>query len=394
MKYKNTAHLFFYVVRRPKDFFKGVKQILHQYDNVVLKDVIIGDEFYNIVDNAEYAKVLLYNATSELKILRRAIHYRKVFSAFEQFVDYYISNNTNISKYFFYTADEGVWGEFITELRSKFEKKYSVEIVIINIQHGFFTLERPSVVFVRRIVNFIFRSFFSYSILGKGFGGSKLDNYLVYGKLEKQFLEAISPESNIIISPSICKYELIEEIYKLQCTEIIKPNAEIKKNVLFAAQLNDINPDCLYPEEEITKRIAPLFKALNQKGYKIYYRLHPAIPDKERYINLLDKYGIKNIVIFANSESLSYYLARVGTVIALQSTTLYDGYVVGRMPIIIRGLTKKFDFTTPHEIINLSKNIEVEINDAFDKIDLYYKERIDLTIEREVRTYFNKLINE
>lgn len=163
---------------------------------------------------------------------------------------------------------------------------------------------------------------------------------------------------------------------------------------MFAAQLNEINPDCFYNEEEITEKIAPLFNMLHEKGYIIYYRLHPAIPDKERYLALLKKYGIDKYIIFANDNKLSDYLVKVSAVMALQSTTLYDGYVVGRMPIIVRGLNNIFDFTTPHETIDLTGVLEDEVNNAFKNIDNYYKEDIHLGIEPEVENYFKTIIKD
>lgn len=393
MENNNSLHLFFYVVKRPKDFFTGVKKKINQYENIIAKDIILDDKFYDIVNDAEYAKVLLYNAVSELKILRRAINYRKVFNELERLACNAIDENKASNKLFFYLADEGVWGEFIKVLKQRITKKYNVDITIINIQHGFFTLEDVIALRVRLIVNKIFKFFYTYPILGYGFGGSKLDTYFVYGKLEKDFVSTHAPQSKVIISPMICKGELIDEVYELQQANS-KNDEEIKKCILFAAQLNEINPDCFYNEEEITEKIAPLFNKLHEKGYIIYYRLHPAIPDKERYIALLEKYGINKNVIIANENRLSDYLVKVGAVMALQSTTLYDGYVVGRMPIIVRGLNKVCDFTTPHETIDLSNAIDNEIDTAFSKLDKYYQKNIHLGIEPEVENYFKTIIKD
>jgi hypothetical protein len=393
MAKNESLHLFFYVVKRPKDFFTGVKKIINQYENIIAKDIILDDKFYDIVDEAEYAKVLLYSAASELKIIRRAINYRKVFNELERLVCNEIDKNKACNKLFFYLADEGVWGEFIKVLKQRITKKYSVNITIINIQHGFFTLEDGPALRVRLIVNKIFKFFYTYPILGYGFGGSKLDTYFVYGKLEKDFVSKHAPQSRVIVSPMICKGELIDEVYELQ-QSYSNSDEEIKKSILFAAQLNEINPDCFYNEEEITEKLAPLFSKLHEKGYVIYYRLHPAIPDKERYVALLKKYGIDKYIIFANDNKLSDYLVKVSAVMALQSTTLYDGYVVGRMPIIVRGLNKIFDFTTPHETIDLTCILDEEIDNAFKNIDNYYKGDIHLSIEPEVESYFKTIIKD
>lgn len=393
MARNESLHLFFHVVKRPKDFFTGIKKNLNQYENIIAKDIILDDKFYDIVDEAEYAKVLLYSAASELKILRRAINYRKVFKELERLVCNTIEENKTSTKLFFYLADEGVWGEFIKVLRHRITEKYNVNITIINIQHGFFTLEDGPALRVRHIVNKIFKFFYTYPILGYGFGGSKLDTYFVYGKLEKDFVRKHAPQSKVIVSPMICKGELMDEVYELQQLHS-KSDEEIRNSILFAAQLNEINPDCFYNEEEITEKIAPLFSKLHEKGYIVYYRLHPAIPDKERYIALLQKYGIDKYIIFANDSKLSDYLVKVSAVMALQSTTLYDGYVVGRMPIIVRGLNKIFDFTTPHETIDLTGVLDEEIDNAFKNIDNYYKGDIHLGIEPEVENYFKTIIKD
>ncbi len=385
-----SQHIFFHVVKRPKDFFKGFRKLLSDH-NAQYTDVILEDKYYEIVDNAEYAKVFLYTAASELKIIRRAINYRKVFLQFENRASEIINGNPANTIYYFYLADEGVWGEFIKKMRAKLEKKYSIKILIINIQHGFFTFEDIKLSLLRKLVNKLFDSLLGFPILGFGFGGGKLDTYFVYGSLEKRYLEKRTPNSRIIVSPSVCKYELIEEVRSYQKKQT-KLKFDKRKSILFAAQLNEINPDCFYDEEEITQKIAPLFFSLYHKGYKVYYRLHPAIPDKERYINLLSKYEILDKISLANEYPLSYYLSQVGSVMALQSTTLYDGFVVGRMPIIVKGLNKEFEFTTKHETINLFDNIDTEIDKAFDCIDDYFKEQLSFDFEKDVQEYFKKIV--
>ena len=388
-----SLHLFFYLVKRPKDFFTGVKKILNQHENIIAKDIVLGDKYYDFVDNAEYAKVLFFNTASELKILRRAINYGKVFNELEKLVFNAVKENKGSNKLYFYLADEGVWGEFIKVLKQQITNKFSVSITIINIQHGFFMLEESSALGVRKIINKISKIFYRYPILGLGFGGSKLDTYFVYGELEKDFVRKISPQSKVIVSPMICKGELLDEVYELQRSNS-KIDEKIRKSILFAATFNEIDPLCLYNEEEISEKLAPLFRKIYEKGYVIYYRLHPAIPDKDRYLALIQKYGIDKFIIIANDNKLSEYLVKVGTVMALQSTTLYDGYIVGRMPIIVRGLNKIYDFTTPHETINLTSVLDVEIDNAFKKLDNYYKSDVCLNIELEVENYFNIILND
>ncbi|HLO44678.1 MAG TPA: hypothetical protein VK175_10125 [Leadbetterella sp.] len=390
MERNESLHLFFHLVKRPKDFFTGVKKKLDQYENIIAKDIILDDKYYDIIDEAEYAKVFLYSAASELKILRRAINYRKVFRELERLIWNVIDENKFSNKVYFYLADEGVWGEFIKVLKHRITEKCNVNITIINIQHGFFMLRDGPALKVRHLVNKIFKFFNTYPILGYGFGGSKLDTYFVYGKLEKEFVSKHAPQSKVIVSPMICKGELIDEVYELQQSRS-KSDEEIRNGILFAAQLNEINPDCSYSEEELTQKIAPLFKLLKEKGYHVYYRLHPAIPDKDRYIKLLKKYGILENVILANEKKLSEYLVLVGSVMAIQSTTLYDGFVVGRMPVVIRGLSKHFEFTTAHESIDLKKPLDMEVWNAFKNIDRYYRDVVTFELEPEVKFFFNNI---
>ena len=392
MKIERFSHHFFlHIVRRPKDFFKGVKVILENYPNIITKDFILDESLSKIIDEAEYAKIIFFSAASEIKILRRIKKYKKVFDDFVSQVSNHIEKNQINGKVYIYLADEGVWGEFIKVLKKIIERRYSVSVEIVNIQHGFFTLKKISLPLARKLFNLVLKTIIGYPVLGYGFGGSHLNNYIVYGVKEKEFVSKISPRSNVIVSPTICKYELIEQVNTLQ-SDIEINDKDVKNCILFAAQLNEINPDILFSEEEIAEKILPLFKKLFNQGYKVYYRLHPAIPDKDRYINLLKKYEILQYTMLDSESHLNESLTRVGTVMALQSTTLIDGYVVGRMPVIIRGLNKYFEFTTPHENIDLSCDLDKEIENTFENLSKYYKTKITLNFESEVYSFFNNLI--
>lgn len=380
-------HIILHVVKRPKDFFFGIKVALKRRD-LTFVDIILDEKYYNLVDDAEYSKVILYSKASELKILKRLFNYRIVFAEIERLCEETVALNKNLHKmFYFYLADEGVWGELMQVIKAKLTKKYQINIILVNVQHGFFTLEKPKVSPLRSVVNTIFKPLMGgYPLLGKGFGGAGFDVYFVFGKLEKRYLERRNPKSLVIKSPVICKYELIEKVSNI--TKKVKSNT---LNILFAAQLNEINPDCLFSEEEVTKRLSTLFKVLKRSGFRIYYRLHPAISDKERYLNYLKQFGVYEDVIIANNHSLEYYLSIVGSVLSLQSTTLIDGYLVGRMPILIKGLTKDFSFTIPHEIIDLDQELEREVIHAFNNIGQYYREEVNFMLEKEAEDFFNKL---
>lgn len=384
-----SGHLCFQVVKRPKDFFKGIKAILKEYNNVVFEEIILSDNFYEIVDDAEYAKVLFYQKASELKILKRVRNYSKVFREFERIVKLFIENNKEIKHHYFYFADEGVWGEFAKVLKRKIEKKYYVTVTIVNIQHGFFSLNDMGAKKARKIGNALFKTIFKYPFLGNGFGGSTLDTYLVYGELEKKLIEQRSPLSKVFVSPVLCKYEMLERICEKQ-KQLNKIDG-IEKKILFAAQLNEIGHDCLLTEEQITEKIAPLFATLKKLGYTVYYRFHPAITDKSAFLKLLNKYGITDNVIFDDEIDVSDSILKVSAVLALQSTVLYDGFIVGRMPIIVRGLLKPYIFTTPHEEIDINQNLVEQIVTAFNKLSIYHKSKINISLEPEVSKYFKQI---
>lgn len=384
-----SAHVYFQVVKRPKNFFKGVQTILSTHKNVVIKEIILSDYFYNIIDDAEYAKVLFYQKASELKIIKRIKNYGKVFREFEKLTQAFIEENKTIKCFFFYFADEGVWGEFGKLIQTRFQKKYQIKITLINIQHGFFSLNDMGARYARKIVNSVSKKLLKYPFLGKGFGGSLLDTYFVYGELEKKLIQKKSPNSIVLVSPAICKYEMLEQIFEKQKNTL--PTNNIDKHILFAAQLNEIGHDCLLSEEEITIKIAPLFKTLKNLGYKIFYRLHPAIINKQPFLNLLDKYGITENVTLDNDCDISDSLLKVSSILSLQSTVLYDGYIAGRMPIIVRGLLNPFEFTTPHEEIDINHPLENQIKKVFNQLPSYYKEKIELNFESDIIKYFTEI---
>jgi hypothetical protein len=390
MESKKTLHIFLHVVKRDKDFFSGVKKILLDFHQVNLKDIYLTSNQYELVDTAEYSKNIFIKSTSELKILRRIFTYLGIYKYLFNKIEKNIGK-TKPKKVILYLADEGVWGEVIKIFEKKIIEKYKIKVELINIQHGFFTLIPTSYLNLRKLLNKVSLLITGYPLIGYGFGGSTLSSYFVYGEMERKYIQKKSPHSSVFVSPYICKYELIKKVEEVQVA-IGKNETEIRSNILFAAQINDINPDALYNEEEITKKISPLFENLYNKGFNIYYRLHPAIQNKDFYYALLKKYNIFDKVIISNESSLNEDLAKSCIVLSLQSTTLYDGYVLNRMPVIVRGLTKAFDFTVPHENIKLDENLDRQIDDIYSKLNLYFNLNITKKVEVEVEKHIKKLI--
>ncbi|HLP17310.1 MAG TPA: hypothetical protein VK470_13695 [Bacteroidota bacterium] len=289
---------------------------------------------------------------------------------------------------YLYIADEGVWGELLKAIGRRLGRPFK----IINIQHGLFTLRIIRTRMLRRFVNWLFGMATGYPLVGMDFGGSQLDVYFVYGDEEKKFIQARSPRSTVITSPTICKYELMKKVGKIQAMLGSESGLDATRmKLLFAAQINDINPDCTHSEEQIAAHLQPLFRYLKEKGCSVYYRLHPAIMDTKPFIDILDHHGILQDVIMCSDIAYEELLAKTGSTMSLQSTVLYDGFVVGKMPVVVCGFTKNFSFTVPHESVNMMGNWKKEIDTALDNIGSYYKDIRGDLFEPEVLEFFSSI---
>ncbi len=379
-----STHIFLHVVRREKDFFSGVKSMLHQYEEIEVVDIELSKELYDRIDEAEYSRSFVSKSTSELKLFKRVLTYLPIFKSLEEQIRFAVKKRPD-NRVFLYLADEGVWAEVLKLIQKKLNATHKNEIKIINIQHGFFTLEKIYFKKRRCFFNYLSCKIIGYPILGFGFGGSGLETYFVYGEGEKTFIADVSPGSEVIVSPYICKHELITRVKKIG----LKKEAE--RTLLFAAQLNEINPDILFSEEEITIKLRPLFKILHEEGYHVNYRLHPAIRDTNKYLGLLKKYDLLDYVSISDS-SLEEDLAGCCGVISLQSTTMYDGYVVGKTPIVIKGLTRTYEFTTPHESLDINSNIEEQVARIIKVLQVEPLEEVSLEAERNTLDFFKRII--
>ncbi|MGE5411743.1 MAG: polysialyltransferase family glycosyltransferase [Clostridiales bacterium] len=348
---EDALHILIYVLRRRQDYFYGVKKILSSKSGNEIVEIKLDKNYYDYIDLAEYSVPMIFKTFAEYKFVKRVIGYKRIFRAIEQEILKILGSVSKQKNIYIYVADEGVWGVFLMRMKRKL-KCYNVKIV--NIQHGFFILRKISYVPLRKIANKFFILFWGYPMMGMGFGGAHMDIYYVYGEEEKKFVLNTSPDSSVFAAPEICKYELLEEVNKKrEQIDYISQYEPISKNILFAAQINEVNPDCKYTDDEITQRLVLLFKYLHDKGFRIFYRFHPALSDRSESLRRLKKYGVLDFVTILNEESLAAQLAVVSTVMSLQSTVLFDAFVAGCIPVVLDGFVKNSDLPFAHNKINM-----------------------------------------
>lgn len=357
-------------IKREFDAFEGLKETL-KLNNKSLYEIELSAQDYEIVAKTEYSKY---------KFLFRIIYYQKIFNKIRHRLNKVISNTDglNIRIYF---VDEGVWGEFLNDYR----RKSVAQIYLLNIQHGSFILKPIPYLKIRRIVNRISYIVFGNPIFGYDFGGSKSDAFFVYGIEEKKFVENRTTTSEIIVSPYICKYHFIKHF-----SSSYESNLTINKTILFGMQPPEISENCLFSESKICELMYPLFHHLNEKGYKIYFRLHPGTIDVDQSVFLLKKYKIFDLVELANSNPVEYYFSRSGTIISFHSTLIYDALITGKLPIAITGIMNSNDLTCLHEKVNIFGDWKNALNIALSKQQQYKIHSLS-SIETETRIFFQSM---
>lgn len=185
----------------------------------------------------------------------------------------------------------------------------------VMLQHGLMPLNSPHKK-IRSFINLLSRSFWGFNLLGKGFGGNKVDYIIVWGQIYKKYLVDTMGwnENHVFISG-----------------RMLKPRFGIQRKMV----QNNNNDTALFllqdyaslkivkkkEQEEIFISIANLLS----KYYKnVIVRKHPKMKDDVYSVF----YNIPNIIISHNS--LEEDLSNSNKVYSFTSSALIDAYMKGK----------------------------------------------------------------
>jgi len=250
----------------------------------------------------------------------------------------------------------------------------------INIQHGIFYLKDPQFIRFRQIANKISTWSLNYPIVGLGFGGAKSNYYLVYGSQEKEYLNNRLLQSHVIIAPRVIKYYAIKHHLGHQGTQFYPSN----RGILFAMQNLELRRDCKLTEREIYVLLKPSFEHIKSLGYSIYFRMHPGNSHKEKSLKWLRESGLSDIVVDANDTSVQHLMSKVQMIMSFYSTMFFDGYLLGKIPIVIEGIVETGKLTFPHETLNINNNWHVEFDNIIKKSGLVSTSNMEELFDQEV----------
>lgn len=360
----NKYYFLFYPIKRDVDLLKGFKEKINKERLSYHYKIELSDTSYLLIRNTEYN-------TEIIKFIKRLISYRKIFKQYDEILINKINSVNKNSQIYLCIADEGVWGEYIKG-KKYLLKKYGYNVKTVNVQHGIFFLGKKEIFIFRRLVNIMLKLIIGYPLFGLDFGRSHFDVYYVYSEKEKKYLEKVSPNSEIIIAPQICLYDTLHKVNILEKKLTFSEIKQKEFNILFAMQYLWVRSDIIYSEEELYKRLLPMFELIvNKYNYKIIFRLHPGTKNKENTIRLLKDTGLYNLVQIDRFNSVEESLSRTSVVISFCSTVLVYALYLNRLPISITGIFRREkEFPSKHEEISLD-NWEYDLANVFLKKDEY-----------------------
>lgn len=112
------------------------------------------------------------------------------------------------------------------------KKWFPLKNKIIAIQHGMFILKyNIKLEMIRNILNGLFNLFLGFNIVGKGFGGTKFDKYLVYGEKYKNYLVENKKwnSSKVLQAGPLLKKVLKKEVKQTgKCILLLQSLVEVK----------------------------------------------------------------------------------------------------------------------------------------------------------------------
>ena len=339
----STLHILIYVCSHQEDIFAGIRKNLN--DSVDQRheciDIYLEEEEYKYITNVEFT----------FRKYTRFLYYGKIFKKIEKSIRDVLRNHPGKQSVVFYLADEGVWAQLIRNLIERIVGPKTS--LLVNVQHGLDHMERPKLVWLRRIFNLIAKKSFGYPIFGYGFGSGVCDLYLVYGDQEVEFLARNSAALGIPC-PELIKYDLIKQHNRVKDLFTVEQDLILLALPPGRADVRDQGWSCSLPE--YLETISPVVKWIKENyGQRILARPHPGVRD-EATIELIRRSPIGPFVEIDLEEKLMPVLARSAVVIASGSTVLFDAYCLGKVPIALDSYCFDDLLPFPHEVVEVHSN--------------------------------------
>tara|TARA_B100000212_G_scaffold341090_1_gene323286 strand:+ start:8840 stop:10006 length:1167 start_codon:yes stop_codon:yes gene_type:complete len=374
---KNIKHIFFHLVDNGDDPFYGIKKtISKKIPHADISDMSFSTQSQKTIQDVEYSKKLFF----------RFYYYRKVFKELKKILKNKLSN-VKQEKIYIYISDEGFWPDFIlSALKKNYYQKKLNNIYIINVQHGFFDLEKSGFALtyygflIRKFSNFLSSIFFGYNNFGYGFFRSNsIYKYLVYSNLEKDFINNLG-KRNVLPCQNLIKTKLKNNYQKAK--NINRNEENSKKTVLiimpyFVSNISGIGPDGTL--EDMLFLLKDVLTKIINKGFYVCIRFHPGTSELETSSALKSVQFPKDIYI-DKSKDISEALSQASFVAAFGSTVLIDAKMLGIVPINIYTNLYKNKVQFQHELIDCENKVQKAVETIFtEDTILKYKKLDDLT---------------
>jgi hypothetical protein len=355
-----NLHICINVVERFDDHFYGIKELIENEDSHKFIEINLDKGSFKLVNNVEYSTKKYY----------RAFFYKKIYKELEKKIHKEI-NAYPAEKVYLYISDEGVWAEIIKKIRDKLYKIIKKDFKIINIQHGYFeSMFMPSEVgigrIVRIVINHISTLIFGIPNFGRGFGQGGLDSYLVFTQKGKAFLDS-QGNQEVFVAPNIIKSNFINR-YRNFIKDIDENG--IKKNILFAMPHFVSDPYWKTSLKDFLELVHPIFINLHNSGYKVLLRFHPGMK-KEEWEYVLNKSKIGSFVSVDFERDVGKSIANNSYIFSINSTTLFEGFMVGKVPVQLNTNLLKTTLDYNHEIISLDKPLDqMQLDKVFNNLTI------------------------
>jgi len=164
------------------------------------------------------------------------------------------------------------------------------------------------------------------------------DISLVYGIAAKKFLTGVGYPENKIIAFGNPEYFNIEKMIEIFDSQDLKMKYNIPKNkkiILFTtSKLQDsykLDGTRNY-DEQVLEKLLQSFG--NNEDYFVILKPHPTSEPTEKYEELIKKYDCSNCIIMQGN--LLEFIHIADTLVSVESTTLLDSIVMGKIPIEVK----------------------------------------------------------
>lgn len=358
-----VLHVFLYVVESLEDPFEGLKNSItgHRFDLDEMVDIRLQPDEYNRVREVEY---------SARKYIR-TVFYRQIFKSVESQIKAVATSVRESTPVIIYLSDEGVWAELVNQIINNIPRA----IYTVNVQHGFFLLERQHLerqwaVYIRLLVNWVVIKIMGYPLFGMAFGRGKCDIYLCYGEEEKSFL---TEEHNEIVysAPRLIKRNLINRY--IMAHERLG-STDGASAVLLAMPACVPGTEFRCDLKQFLEVVKPALTFLTgELGWRVIVRFHPG-RDREECKRALMDAGMAALVEVDEERDVVDSMARCDVVMAAHSTVLFESGLLGKVPIAIRSDCFRRPLHYRHEVVDMSGDYRAQLAGALtDQIRSSYR---------------------